>query len=84
MINKEFLKKQIIYRATHRGSKEMDILLGQFAKKHIKDLNIEELKDLNEIMTIEDDLLYEWYFNKVNNEKIVENKISQKLRNFKL
>ena len=84
MINKETLRKQIIYRATHRGSKEMDILLGQFAKKHIKDLNIEELKDLNEIMSIEDDLLYEWYFNKVNNEKIAENKISQKLRNFKL
>ena len=84
MINKEFLKKQIIYRATHRGSKEMDILLGQFTKKHIKDLNIEELKDLNKIMFIEDDLLYEWYFNKVNNKKISENKISQKLRNFKL
>ncbi len=84
MINKEFLKKLIIYRATHRGSKEMDILLGQFAKQHIKDLSIEELKDLNEIMSIEDNLLYEWYFNKINNKKIVNNKISHKLRNFKL
>jgi len=84
MINKEFLIKQIIYRATHRGSKEMDILLGQFAKQHIKDLSIEELKDLNEIMSIEDNLLYEWYFNKINNKKIVDNKISHKLRNFKL
>ena len=84
MINKEFLIKQIIYRATHRGSKEMDILLGQFAKQHIKDLSIEELKDLNEIMSIEDNLLYEWDFNKINNKKIVNNKISHKLRNFKL
>ncbi len=84
MINKEFLIKKIIYRATHRGSKEMDILLGQFAKQHIKDLSIEELKDLNEIMSIEDNLLYEWYFNKINNKKIVNNKISHKLRNFKL
>jgi len=84
MINKEFLIKKIIYRATHRGSKEMDILLGQFAKQHIKDLSIEELKDLNEIMSIEDNLLYEWYFNKINNKKIVNNKISDKLRNFKL
>ena len=84
MINKETLRKQIIYRATHRGSKEMDILLGQFAKQHIKDLSIEELKDLNEIMSIEDNLLYEWYFNKINNKKIVNNKISHKLRNFKL
>jgi len=84
MINKEFLIKQIIYRATHRGSKEMDILLGQFAKQHIKDFSIEELKDLNDIMSIEDNLLYELYFNKINNKKIVNNKISHKLRNFKL
>tara|TARA_Y100000590_G_scaffold298486_1_gene336467 strand:- start:251 stop:505 length:255 start_codon:yes stop_codon:yes gene_type:complete len=84
MINKEFLKKQIIYRATHRGSKEMDILLGQFTKKHIKDLDNEELKDLYEILSMEDNLLYEWYFNKINNNKINNNKISQKLRNFKL
>ena len=52
MINKEFLKKQIIYRATHRGSKEMDILLGQFTKKHIKYLDNEELKDLYEIFNL--------------------------------
>ena len=84
MINKEFLKKQIIYRATHRGSKEMDILLGNFVKKYIFDLNTKDLKNLNEIMSIDDDLIYDWYFNKVNNKKIADNEVSQKLRNFKL
>ena len=84
MINKETLRKQIIYRATHRGSKEMDILLGNFVKKYIFDLNTKDLKNLNEIMSIDDDLIYDWYFNKVNNKKIADNKISQKLRNFKL
>ena len=84
MINKETLRKQIIYRATHRGSKEMDILLGEFVKKYISDLNTDDLKNLNEIISIEDELLYDWYFNKINNEKIANNKVSQKLRNFKL
>jgi len=84
MINKETLRKQIIYRATHRGSKEMDILLGKFVKKYISELNTKDLKNLNEIMIIDDDLIYDWYFNKVNNKKIADNKISQKLRNFKL
>ena len=84
MINNETLRKQIIYRATHRGSKEMDILLGNFVKKYIFDLNTKDLKNLNEIMSIDDDLIYDWYFNKVNNKKIADNKISQKLRNFKL
>ena len=84
MVNKEILKKQIIYRANHRGSKEMDILLGEFVKEHISDLNLDDLKNLNEILVIEDELLYEWYFNKVDNNKIDDNKISKKLRNFKL
>ena len=84
MINKETLRKQIIYRATHRGSKEMDILLGKFVKKYISELNTNDLKNLNEIMIIDDDLIYDWYFNKVNNKKIADNEVSQKLRNFKL
>ena len=84
MINKETLRKQIIYRATHRGSKEMDILLGKFVKKYISELNTNDLKKLNEIITVDDDLIYDWYFNRINNKKIDDNKISQKLRNFKL
>ena len=84
MINNETLRKQIIYRATHRGSKEMDILLGKFVKKYISELNTKDLKNLNEIMIIDDDLIYDWYFNKVNNKKIADNEVSQKLRNFKL
>ena len=84
MTNKEILLRQIIYRATHRGSKEMDILLGKFVKKYISDLNTDDLKNLNEIMTIDDDLIYDWYFNRINNKKIADNKVSQKLRNFKL
>ena len=40
MKNKEILKKQIIYRSAHRGSKEMDILLGNFVKEHIDDSRV--------------------------------------------
>ena len=39
MTNKEILKKQIIYRSTHRGFKEMDLLLGNFVKKYINKFN---------------------------------------------
>ena len=46
MTNKESLKKQIIYRSTHRRSKEMDILLGAIVKAHIEKFDDEELKKL--------------------------------------
>ena len=40
MKNKEFLKKKIIYRSTHRGDKEMDLLFGNFVRKYIDKFNI--------------------------------------------
>ena len=64
MTNKENLKKQIIYRSTHRGTKEMDLLLGNFVKNNIDALNDIELKYLEELLLIEDEILYDWYFNK--------------------
>ena len=62
MTNKEILKKQIIYRSTHRGSKEMDLLLGNFVKKNIDSLDIFELNTLIELMDIEDEILHKWDF----------------------
>ena len=84
MTNKEILKKQIIYRSTHRGTKEMDILLGNFVKKHIDHFTDGELKELEQILVIEDEILYRWYFHKNNKELVPINKVSQMLKEFKL
>ena len=82
MTNKEILKKQIIYRSKHRGTKEMDILLGKFVEKNIAKLDEEDLIKLNEIMSLDDELLHQLYFNNIDNNKIFNNKISQKLKKF--
>ena len=46
MKNKKNLINQIIYRSSHRGSKEMDLLLGNFVKKYINVFDDKDLKDL--------------------------------------
>ena len=84
MVNKEILKKQIIYRSTHRGTKEMDLLLGNFVKKHIDELNATELKDLAKLLFIEDEVIYKWYIEKSSNKLIPKTKVSIMLKNFKL
>ena len=84
MTNKEILKKQIIYRSTHRGTKEMDILLGGFVKKYIDHFTDDELKELEQILVIEDEILYRWYFDKKDNNIIPNNKVSEMLKKFKL
>ena len=84
MTNKEILKKQIFYGSAHKGSKEMDILLGNFVKKHIDDLNDKDLKNLEQILFIEDEILYRWYFDKKKIGIVPDNKVSKMLKNFKL
>ena len=84
MPNKEILKKQIIYRSMHRGTKEMDLLLGNFVKKYVDELNVTELKDLEKLLFIEDEILYKWYIKKNSNKLIPKTKVSIMLKNFKL
>ena len=84
MTNKEILKKQIIYRSMHRGTKEMDLLLGNFVKKHIDKFNDIELNDLAKLLFIEDEIIYKWYFKKNSNNVIPKTKVSVMLKNFKL
>ena len=83
MINKETLRKQIIYRATHRGSKEMDLLLGNFVKQNIDKFTNSELRDLEKLMEIEDEILQKWYFGKSNENLISFNKVTEMFKEFK-
>ena len=84
MTNKEILKKKIIYRSMHRGTKEMDLLLGSFVKKHIYEFNDTELKDLEKLLIIEDEIIYKWYFEKNSNYAIPKTRVSLMLKNFRL
>ena len=77
------IKKKIIYRSKHRGSKEMDMLLGNFVEKYIDELNDNELKDLEKLLFIEDEVIYEWYFQKNSNNTIPNTKVKLMLKNFK-
>ena len=83
MKNKKNLKNQIIYRSSHRGSKEMDLLLGNFVKKYINIFDDKDLSDLYELLSIEDEIIYKWYFKKRNNLIITNNKITKMLKEYK-
>jgi len=56
-LNKEDLKNKIIYRASYRGTKEMDILMLGFVKSIIDKLDIDHLNGLNEFVNMDDQTL---------------------------
>ena len=55
--NKEELKNKIIYRASYRGTKEMDILMISFVKSIIHVLNLEQLNQLDNFVNMDDETL---------------------------
>ena len=80
----EIFKKKLLYRASYRGTKEMDILLTKFVKKYVNVFSHEQLKQLEKFLEFEDEIIYNFYnFDKVKKE-IDKNKISEIFKNFKI
>ena len=76
--NKEDLKNKIIYRASYRGTKEMDILMTNFVKSLVNNLNLEELKELNYLVNMDDEVL-----KNVKNNILIDNiEITDLIKNF--
>ena len=85
MSNKlETLKKRLLYRATYRGTKEMDILLGQFVKKYIDEFDEIYLNELENFLKFEDEIIFNFYQHNIIKENIDQNKVSKIFKNFKI
>ena len=81
--NIDQLKKKIIYRSNYRGTKEMDKLLGAFTKKYINKLSNEDLLELDNLLKLDDNNLYDFYNGSKINISIKENNIFSLFKNFK-
>ena len=55
--NKELFKNKIVYRASYRGTKEMDKLMQGFVRSIIDKIDENDLKVLNEFVNMDDQLL---------------------------
>ena len=73
--NKQNLINKIIYRSQYRGTKEMDIFVSSFVKSIIDSLSIDDLRDLDILVNMNDDDISKI----LNNEITFENKKILKL-----
>ena len=81
--NIDQLKKKIIYRSNYRGTKEMDKLLGKFTNEHIDMLEIKDLVDLEKLLDIDDNNLYNYYNGLPTDINFENNRINLLFKNFK-
>lgn len=57
-------RRRLIFRAGHRGTQEMDLILGSFAKLNISAFSDEELNQFDDLLQESDPDLYNWYTGK--------------------
>ena len=78
----EVRKKRAIYRSNYRGTKEMDVIVGKYASEKIPEMNADDLKQMEEFLTIPDRDLEGWIMRKeysADNEHI---NIIERIRQF--
>tara|TARA_B100001029_G_C14619512_1_gene213339 strand:- start:43 stop:300 length:258 start_codon:yes stop_codon:yes gene_type:complete len=80
----EIFKKKLLYRASYRGTKEMDILLTNFVNKYINTFDEVYLKELEIFLNYEDEVILNFYQHNIATKKIDENMVSKIFKNFKI
>lgn len=58
--DREIRIKRLKYRANHRGIKEMDIVLGGFANRHLDQLGESQVEDFEKLLDEHDRDLLMW------------------------
>ena len=58
--SREERRKRLRFRSWHRGTKELDLLLGRFADAHIGTLDDVQLDDYDALLSESDPDLYNW------------------------
>ena len=53
-------RRKALYHAWHRGTREMDLLLGRFADAHVAELSDDDLSDFERLMEVPDRDLFAW------------------------
>ena len=53
-------RRRALYRAQHRGTKEMDFLLGRYAEARLPDMAAADLTNFEELLALPDPELQGW------------------------
>ena len=77
-------RKRLQFRCWHRGTKELDLLLGSFADRHLGDLDGDQLGRLEALLEVPEPLLYAWVTGQLPPEAPHDHDVMARLRAFQL
>ena len=73
----DVVRKRLLIRSWRRGTKELDLILGQFSDKNLNKLEMPELNLYEQFLSNDDYLIYNWLFSKEDSPKIFKSLIKQ-------
>lgn len=77
-------RKRLLFRCTHRGIRELDMILGQFARTVLPGLDGNQLDNFETILDAADNDLYEWISGRAMPPPAMDTPVMKLLINFKI
>ena len=71
------VRKRLSIRSWRRGTKELDLILGQFSDKNLIELQMSELNLYEQFLSNDDYLIYNWLFGKEDSPEIFKSLIKR-------
>ena len=75
----ETKRKRLIFRSWHRGTREMDLIMGSFAEANVPGFNEAELDLYEEVLQNPDPDVYDWILGRIAVPANLNNVIIEKL-----
>jgi len=75
-------RRKLLFRAWHRGMREMDLVMGRFADALLERLTPDELSALEQLMEVPDRELLAWITGEVNAPTTYDTPLFRRLREF--
>jgi antitoxin CptB len=72
-------RKLLLWRANHRGTREMDVLLGGFARDNIDSMQPSELDELERLIDVSDPELMSWIMGEAAVREEYRNSVTERL-----
>jgi len=80
----EIRRKRLKYRSQHRGTKELDLVLGRFAAARLDDLDVGQVDRFEALLDLPSPLVYAWVTGQEDPPLEMDNDVLRLLREFTL
>jgi antitoxin CptB len=80
--NLDMRRRRILFRAWHRGTREMDLIMGGFCDAQIASLSEAEIDDFERLIDLPDHDLYRWVIGEAELPAALDTTLFRKMRDF--